>query len=137
MPRRDLPDRFTLPKDDIIKSSREIADVFRRGKRYSGNHISVFYELRASSSGEWRTRVAFTVSRKVRRAVDRNRLKRLMREVYRANRPRLTSLVMTDKRALNVVISCSHGSPAATISLKDIEEDFEQFLRRISGDVTG
>ena len=136
VPEGSIP-HFTLPKDDVIKSSREIGDVLRKGKRYTGNHISVFYKSRPLSEADPKVRIAFTVSKRVSRAVDRNRLKRLMREVYRLKRERLITVLEAGGTGPSGGISCSHGSPAATLSLKDIEEDFEQLLLRISSDVAG
>ncbi len=129
--------RFKLPKDEIIRSSREISDIFRKGKRISGNHISIFYISLYRPMADDTSRIAFTVSKKVRRAVDRNRLKRLMREIFRLNREKLRTIVREKKVGLNIVMSCNYDQPAAKLSLKDIEKDFEQFLLRISSDIAG
>lgn len=135
--RRGDPGKRTLPKSDIIRSSREIGELLRKGKRYTGNHVSVFYFSHPPSATQTELSVAFTVSRRIRRAVDRNRLKRLMREAFRLNRERLLSALGGKETSSSIVFSCSHGTPATTISLKDIEKDFEQFLRRIGSDVAG
>lgn len=82
-------------------------------------------------------RVAFTVSKRVRSAADRNRLKRLMREVYRINRENAISIFVAGGMSSSVVMSCGYEVRTAAISLKDIEEDFKQLLRRISVDVAG
>ena len=72
--------RFTLPKDLILKKKIEIETVLHSGKRIPGKIFNTFIY----SSG--RTRVAFLVSKKIGNAVQRNRMKRLLREAYRLNR---------------------------------------------------
>jgi ribonuclease P protein component len=128
---------LTLPKSDIIKSSREIGEVIRVGKRFTGRHLYVFYESSPLPEAGTKIRVAFTVSKRVRSAADRNRLKRLMREVYRINKENVISIFGAGGLSPSVVMSCGYEVRTAAISLKDIEEDFKQFLRRISVDIAG
>jgi len=71
---------FTLPRELILKNKNEIDLVLRTGRRISGNVFTAFI----LSSGK--TRVAFLISKKVGKAVQRNRMKRLFREAYRQNR---------------------------------------------------
>jgi len=72
--------QFTLPRELILKKKNEIDLVLRMGRRITGKIFTVFI----LSSG--RTRVAFLISKKVGKAVQRNRMKRLFREAYRLNR---------------------------------------------------
>jgi ribonuclease P protein component len=54
--------------------------VYQRGRRHFSAHMTVFY-LRREDSGS--TRVGYTVSRALGGAVDRNRMKRRLREAVR------------------------------------------------------
>jgi ribonuclease P protein component len=124
----------TLPKTSIIKSSREISNIFKSGKRVNGNNISVVYLLRPETET---TRIAFTVSRRVKRAVDRNRLKRLMREAFRLNSERLKDTVRDKRTGVDIVLNFSHDLAEKSLSLKDVEKDFKHFVSRISNDIAG
>lgn len=68
-----------IPAFTRLKLNRDFGRVYRRGHYVPGHHV-VLHANRASH-GEVRLGVA--VSKKVRGAVQRNRLKRRMREAYR------------------------------------------------------
>jgi ribonuclease P protein component len=73
--------RYTLGKSDKLKSTKAIEQLFKEGKSFSIFPFRVLY-LEAPASGPLQT--AFSVSKKhFKKAVDRNRIKRLMREAWR------------------------------------------------------
>jgi ribonuclease P protein component len=60
--------------------------VYKRGRRHFAAHMTVFYLLREQGEG---LRVGFTVGRVLGGAVDRNRMKRRLRESVRLRWPQL------------------------------------------------
>ncbi len=67
------------------------------------------------------TRLGITVTRKIGNAVERNRIKRLVREVFRLNRTRLPE-------GLDLVWVAKQQ--AAQAQFADVLEDFEALARR-------
>lgn len=74
----------TYPKAEKLKSEKEISLLFQKGKwRTSGSVRMVFLKLKA----EEKTKIGVGASKKnLKKAVDRNRAKRLLREVYRLHK---------------------------------------------------
>ncbi|MGQ0563203.1 MAG: ribonuclease P protein component [Gemmatimonadota bacterium] len=71
--------RQRLPRTRRITSSREIRSLFQRGKRSRTAHLDVF----DSASPFAYARVGVVVPKHRRTAVERNRLKRRLRELLR------------------------------------------------------
>ena len=68
-----------LPKSALIRSGREIRDVMRRGTRRRTHLLDVF----VLDSPELRPRLGFVVPKAGHKIVDRNQLKRRLREIGR------------------------------------------------------
>ena len=68
-----------FPRDSRITASEEIRTLFRRGKRKKTRHLDVF----VSPSPVGRSRLGLVVPRHKRPVVERNRLKRRLRELGR------------------------------------------------------
>ncbi len=78
--------RQTLGKEEKLKSKIAIEQLFTDGNRIKSFPLQLIY-LQNDHNSKFPIKVAFTVpKRSVKLAVDRNRIKRLMREVYRKNK---------------------------------------------------
>jgi ribonuclease P protein component len=73
----DHKKKFTLTKSEIIRSSHDISGIFENGRFLRGRFFDMIWANASSRQA------AFAVSKKVRTAVARNRIKRRLREAYR------------------------------------------------------
>jgi ribonuclease P protein component len=81
--------RFTFPKKERLCYKKDIDRVFSEGKSFALGPLKVFY-LVPDIQEEWPARVLIAIPRKkFKRAVDRNRLRRMIREAYRMNKHKL------------------------------------------------
>jgi len=72
-----------LPKNERLTKSREFSAIYNL-KRSVANSLLILYVGRKKKTPEIPAKVGFVVGKKVhKRAVKRNRAKRLMREAYR------------------------------------------------------
>ncbi len=76
--------KLSLGADKRLKSKREIEFLFANGTSVSNGSILVKFHPLISDTGQ--NKAVFTVSKRFfKKAVDRNYLKRMMRESYRKN----------------------------------------------------
>ena len=72
--------KFNLSKSEIIRRKEDFNRIFEFGRVFNGNLVSIIF-LKADSR-----KIGFVVSKKIKKAVDRNRYKRVLREIYRLNK---------------------------------------------------
>jgi ribonuclease P protein component len=75
------PPTYTLSKDQKLKSKKQIDALFVQGKQFLVFPIKVVYASQPNNSG---VQIGVSASKRYfKKAVDRNRIKRLLREAYR------------------------------------------------------
>jgi len=85
----------SFPKSARLLRRADFVRVYEQGRRHFGPNMTFFYLER---EGATRPRVGFTVSRALGGAVERNRIRRRVREAVRMNLAQL-------RRAADVVIN--------------------------------
>lgn len=81
--------RFTFRKHEKLKSRKLIGKLFEEGKSVKKFPLRLIY-LQIDHTSDSKIQAGFSVpKRNFKRAVDRNRIKRLMREAYRKQKPLL------------------------------------------------
>ena len=81
--------RFGFGRKEKLKSRKQIDELFLNGKNFSVFPLRVTYQF--STSAETGALVGVTAGKRYfKKAVDRNRIKRLIREAYRLQKNDLT-----------------------------------------------
>jgi len=92
--------QFTLSKEERLKSRKLIDQVFSEGKRFTMTPFRIHYMFIERSSGsKVNLQVGAGVSaRNFKRAVDRNRIRRLIREAWRLQKKPLQEKITANKK---------------------------------------
>ena len=104
--------QFTLGKNERLKSRKSIEQLFNEGKKFTLNPYLIYYisapQPEAVLSGTTK-QLASTIqfgagvgTKNFKKAVDRNRIKRLTREAYRLQKTALQEKLKTKNIQLNV-----------------------------------
>ncbi|MYD78923.1 MAG: ribonuclease P protein component [Gammaproteobacteria bacterium] len=81
---------FQLPKRCRLTGSAQFGAVFSQHKKVSNRHFRILVRYKHDQSD---SRIGIIVSRRVsRKAVNRNRIKRQLREAFRLNRHKLKNM---------------------------------------------
>ena len=109
----------TFSRDDRLRKRREFEECYASGVRVSGRHIQVFL-LAGASPG--RPRLGISVPRRAGNAVERNRVRRRLREIFRRNRGLLTGC------GARLVVNARPS--AAGVSFQELSEDYSRTVRK-------
>jgi ribonuclease P protein component len=94
--------QFTLGKNERLKSRKSIEQLFNGGKKITASPYKVLYEF-VPPTGAYSLLFSTGVSAKnFKKAVDRNRIKRLTREAWRLQKKELQDKLREYNRQLNV-----------------------------------
>jgi len=98
--------QFTLGKEERLKSRKQIEQLFDKGKSFVVAPFRIYFIVNSESpvqKGESRLKFGTGVSAKIfKKAVDRNRIKRLTREAWRLQKNEIREKTSETQKQLNV-----------------------------------
>lgn len=78
---------FTFTREERLKSRKVIEQLFKEGNSFAQYPLRVVWSEMEERKSDFPVQFALSVSKKkFKRAVDRNRIRRLVREAYRLNK---------------------------------------------------
>jgi len=123
-----LAGKYTLGKTERLKSRKKIEALFSSGQRITSVPFLVYYRVHNDSELS-KLQAGFNASKKnFKKAVDRNRAKRILREVYRLQNTALKNRVKTGKKSLDIfIIYTGKELPVYT----EVSVKFEPVLQKL------
>ncbi len=125
-----------LPAERRLKSKSLVRPLFDRNRKDVGSVaagcVRIVYRIaaRAEVGQDVPVQAGFTAGRAARNAVVRNRIKRVMREVYRVHQHALVDLFLSSEACLTLMV-LFRGDPEAARTC--IPRDLPEALRRLAG----
>lgn len=103
-----MPKPFSFGKKERLKSRKAIEALFVEGKKFALPPLRVIYRFIPVDPSAMQDEVikvgVSASSRNFKKAVSRNRIKRLLRESYRLQKTRLRQLLLQNHRQLQLFI---------------------------------
>jgi len=96
-----LAKEFTLGKSERLKSRKLIDELFNEGRSFVQAPFRVYYKLSETNKPGLQFGVGVS-TKNFKKAVDRNRIKRQMREAYRLQKNQLSEAIGSTSRQLNL-----------------------------------
>lgn len=106
----------TLKKNEILRGQKSIRSVLRNGNRVRGKYITLYF-LESEKK-----RFAVFVRKVSGGAVQRNKIKRWIREIYRKNKSEISGI-------FDIIIISE--KPCSEIIFSEIETETKDLLKRI------
>ena len=121
--------QFTLGKDERLKSRKAIEQLFKEGKRFTVSPFRVYYLPTTGIQGQ-NLQFGIGVSAKnFKKAVDRNRVKRLTREAYRVQKNLLQDQLKVKDKGLHLFLIYTHNELP---DFKLVNDKVDLILKKLS-----
>lgn len=126
-----LGSRQSLQRVEILRGRERFRQVLRTGRRVQGTYIrGCILSVDSGFNAGVPVRAGFAVSRQMKSAVHRNRVRRLMREAYRLNRQKLLWFAHKRKMYFSLVFLFreNENTNVRKVKLGDIQKDVQRVL---------
>ena len=96
-----LPKQFTFRKSERLKSRKALDALFQSGRRFTQQPFRVFYAIKNTPGLQFGVSVS---NKNFKKAVDRNKIKRLVREAYRLQKNELQEVLEQQKKGMHLFL---------------------------------
>lgn len=103
-----------------LKKNEEFSAVFKKGRSIADAKMVIYYRRKDPAEA---FRVGYSVGKKLGKAVLRNRIKRVMREVVRLNAAHIPN-------GIDVVLIARHG--IIDVHFTEVEKSFIKLMKKLS-----
>jgi ribonuclease P protein component len=132
---------FTYQKKDKLKSRKQMQNLFALGKSLSNSPLRLIYIIENMAEGDVINQSAIVIqagvgapTKQFKKAVQRNRVKRLLREAYRLELPAFRAQLKLQGLRLNIFILYMEANVLPQIEINaSMKLILSQLLKRIHG----
>ncbi|NND76670.1 MAG: ribonuclease P protein component [Flavobacteriales bacterium] len=118
---------YSLKKKDRLKSKKTIGELFEGRQTIKKGSFILYYNVKKGDKNS--IKISFSASKKkLPRAVDRNRMKRLMREAFRFEKPKLLEEIEGENVQLALMLV---GLSEKLPKLEEVQEKIKLILSRL------
>jgi len=120
---------FTFGKEERLKSNLSIQELLKHGKAVSRFPLKIYWDFSTDPRQKYPVRAAISVpKRKFRRAVDRNLMKRRLKEAYRLNKYMLYDKLDQHQQKIQLIILLLSDE---FIPYKQLEQGMREIFRKL------
>lgn len=125
---------YTLSKSEILRGKQNFQRIYSLGKKIYKNKITCIYLIEKKETPENKIQVGFSVNRKIKLAVLRNRLKRLMREAFRLNK-NILNFEAVKHYNIFLIFYFHKILENKKIKFQDVAEEIISILKQVSEEI--
>jgi len=120
---------FTLGREERLKSNLSIQELLKHGRTVSLFPLKIYWNFSSDPHQKYPARASMSVpKRKYRRAVDRNLMKRRLKEAYRLNKYMLYDKLDQHQQKIQLIILLLSDE---FIPYKQLEQGMREIFRKL------
>jgi ribonuclease P protein component len=120
--------RFKFKKEERLKGTKRVDAIFTTGKSFISYPLRVLYLMKEQSPSTGCSILISVPKKRIKKAVHRNRIKRLIRESYRLNRTLIDQLEFNE---YSIDVALIYVKDSAT-NFNEIDKAIKKALNQIA-----